>query len=198
MRTCGTGRPRKAGCGRCHVPEAMSSWSGDYPVGTRRLNDCSAIITAGLLQSDGYEAYATYVQAHEGVEWLGCWAHARRRFFEAAAERPRTAECVLRLISRLYQLENEWGEANIDAQRAALRQEHFARPLRRLRWLVTALQPRVLPKSGLGSMCLSTGALGATDRASAPQPRPPRHQLGRERDPAEQARREELALRRPS
>jgi transposase len=107
----------------------------------------------GLLQSDGYEAYAAYVQAHEGVEWLGCWAHARRRFFEAAAERPRTAERVLRLISRLYQLESEWDEAKIDAQRAALRQEHFARPLRRLHWLVSALRARVLPKSGLGQAC---------------------------------------------
>jgi transposase len=41
----------------------------------------------GLLQSDGYEAYAAYAQAHPGVEWLGCWAHAKRRLggpFDAA------------------------------------------------------------------------------------------------------------------
>lgn len=80
----------------------------------------------GLLQSDGYEAYAAYAQAHEGVEWLGCWAHARRRFFEAAAERPKTAERVLRLIARLYTLESKWDETKVGAQRAALRQEHFA------------------------------------------------------------------------
>lgn len=104
----------------------------------------------GLLQSDGYEAYAAYTQAHPGVEWLGCWAHARRRFFEAAAERPRTAAWVLRLIGQLYTLERRWDEAQVGAQRAALRQEHFARPLARLRRLVTALQQRVLPKSGLG------------------------------------------------
>lgn len=29
----------------------------------------------GLLQSDGYEAYAAYVRARPEVEWLGCWAH---------------------------------------------------------------------------------------------------------------------------
>jgi transposase len=107
----------------------------------------------GLLQSDAYEAYATYVEAHDGVEWLGCWAHARRRFFEAAAERPKTAARVLRLIGRLYQLEGAWDEAGIGTQRAALRREHFAKPLRRLRWLVSALRTRVLPKSGLGQAC---------------------------------------------
>jgi len=108
---------------------------------------------SGVLQSDGYEAYAAYARAHPQVEWAGCWAHARRRFFEAAAERPRTAERVLRLIGRLYQLEREWDEAEVGERRAGLRQEHFARPLARLRRLVTALQPRVLPKSGLGQAC---------------------------------------------
>jgi transposase len=107
----------------------------------------------GLLQSDGYEAYAAYARAHDSVEWLGCWAHARRRFFEATAERPSTVERVLRLIARLYQLESEWDEARVGEQRGALRQEQFAAPLRRLRWLASALQTRVLPKSGLGQAC---------------------------------------------
>ena len=76
----------------------------------------------GVLQSDGYEAYAAFVRTHVGVEWLGCWAHARRRFFESAGERPKTAERVLRLIAGLYQLEREWDEANVGEQRAVLRQ----------------------------------------------------------------------------
>ena len=83
------------------------------------------------------------MQAHAGVECLGCWAHARRRFFEAAAR-------ALRLIGQLYHLEGEWDEAKVGEKRAALRQAHFARPLARLRRLVTALRARVLPKSGLG------------------------------------------------
>lgn len=106
-----------------------------------------------MLQSDGFEGYPAYARAHPGVEWLGCWAHARRRFFEAADERPQTAGRALRLIARLYQLESAWDEAKVGAKRAALRQEHFATPLRRLRWLATALQARVRPKSGLGQAC---------------------------------------------
>jgi hypothetical protein len=41
----------------------------------------------------------------------------------------------------------------VGGQRAALRQEHFARPLARLHRLVSALQARVLPKTGLGQAC---------------------------------------------
>ena len=108
---------------------------------------------SGVLQSDGYEAYAAYARAHPQVEWAGCWAHARRRFFEAAPERPKTAERVLRLMGRLYQLEAAWDQTQVGDQRAVLRQEHFARPLARLRRLVTALQKRVLPRTGLGQAC---------------------------------------------
>lgn len=107
----------------------------------------------GLLQSDGYEAYPAYVRTHPGVTWLGCWAHARRKFFDAAAERPRTAARVLQLIARLYHWEAQWDEAQVGERRAALRQEHFAVPLARLQRLARALQVRVLPSSGLGRAC---------------------------------------------
>lgn len=107
----------------------------------------------GVLQSDGYEGYAAYARSHPDVEWAGCWAHTRRHFVEAAAERPRTAQRVLQLIARLYQLESEWDETKVGERRAALRQEYFALPLARLRRLTTALQARVLPKSGLGQAC---------------------------------------------
>lgn len=101
----------------------------------------------------GYEAYPSFARSHEEVVWVGCWAHARRYFFEALAERTPTVQRVLQLIGRLYQLEREWDAANVGAQCAALRQEHFARPLARLRRLVLALCARVFPKSGLGKVC---------------------------------------------
>ena len=107
----------------------------------------------GILQSDGYDAYPAYVRTHPGVVWIGCWAHARRKFFDAIGERPKTATRVLQLIAQLYQLETQWDEQDIGEKRAALRQEHFARPLARLKWLVRALQGRVLPQSGLGKAC---------------------------------------------
>jgi hypothetical protein len=53
----------------------------------------------GVLQSDGYEADAAY--ARLGFEWVGGRAHGRRPFFEADAERPKTAARVLRLWDSL-------------------------------------------------------------------------------------------------
>jgi transposase len=115
---------------------------------------------AGVLQSDGYEAYAAYARAHPEVVWVGCWAHARRKFFEAQGENPKVTRVVLKLVARLYRLEREWDEADAAAsrsrdgeERARLRQRHFARSLKWLHALALALRARVLPKSGLGQAC---------------------------------------------
>jgi hypothetical protein len=78
-------------------------------------------------------------RTHPAVAWVGCWAHARRRFFEGQADRPRVAKAALRLIGRLYQLEAEWDHATVGDARAALRQEHFALPIKRLRQPALAL-----------------------------------------------------------
>lgn len=155
---------------RCNDPDVRDGkttsgwlWALSRPGGgvvfewrlSRRHEEVERLLGAyrGVLHSDGFEGYPAYVRAHAGVEWVGCWAHARRKFFEAAAERPQTAQRVLRLIGRLYQFEAEWDQTGVGEQRAALRQEHFARPLARLRRLATALQARVLPRTGLGQAC---------------------------------------------
>ena len=62
-------------------------------------------------------------------------------------------QLVLRLIARLYQLEREWDQAQVGDKRAALRQQHFARPLRWLRRVTVGLRTQVLPKSLLGKAC---------------------------------------------
>ena len=122
---------------------------------SRRHGELTSLLEGyrGLLQSDGYEAYPAFAREREGVAWLGCWAHARRYFFEAARERPRTAERILRTVAQLYRLERQWDEQQVGAERAALRQKHFARPLYWLHRLALALRTTVLPKSGLGKAC---------------------------------------------
>jgi len=122
---------------------------------SRRHGELTSLLQdyRGILQSDGYEAYPAFARGHTGVAWVGCWAHARRKFFEAVAERPRTAERILRLIAQLYRLEREWDEAQVGERRAALRQTHFARPLYWLRRIALALRATALPKSGLGQAC---------------------------------------------
>jgi transposase len=126
---------------------------------SRRHGELTTLIEGfgGVLQSDGYEAYAAYERAHPEVAWVGCWAHARRKFIEAQAENPQAARVALKLIGRLYRLEREWDEADLAAgrhrdvaERARLRARHFERPLRWLHALALALRERARPKSGLG------------------------------------------------
>lgn len=108
----------------------------------------------GVLQSDGYAAYPDYTSAHPKVVWVGCWAHARRKFFEATAERPADATRALGLIAELYRCETQWDEEQVGDRRAVLRQEHFARPLADLKALAQELLAGpVLPRSGLGQAC---------------------------------------------
>ncbi len=122
---------------------------------SRRHGELTSLLTGfqGILQSDGYEAYPSYVRSHAGVTWVGCWAHARRYFVEAVAERPKAVQLVLRLIAQLYRLEGEWDAANVGDERAALRQRSFARPLRWLRRVAAGLRARTLPRSLLGKAC---------------------------------------------
>ena len=122
---------------------------------SRRHGELTSLLDGfkGVLQSDAYAGYRSYVRSHDGVAWVGCWAHARRRFFEAIGEKPKAVQLVLRLIGKLYQLEREWDEAQVGDARAALRQKHFARPLYWLRRVVLGLRSQVLPRSLLGKAC---------------------------------------------
>jgi len=124
---------------------------------SRRHEEAASLLQGyqGLLQSDGYEAYAAFVAAHPGVVHLGCWAHARRHFHEALEEAPVRAGFVLRLIGHLYHLEQTWDEAGVTgpALRAARRQSDFGPTLRLLKRTAQHLRAQGLPKSRLSQAC---------------------------------------------
>ena len=121
---------------------------------SRRHGELPSLLTEsyqGILQSDGYEAYAAYARNHPGVEWLMCWAHTRRKFFDAHRENPKAVRVVLKLIGRMYRLEREWDDAAIaNNERARRRQSGFARSLKWLHAIALALRSKVLPQSDLG------------------------------------------------
>ena len=126
---------------------------------TRRHGELTTLLTddyAGLLQSDGYDAYRSYVEDHPSVTWLGCWAHARRYFFEAQGDNPRIAQAAMRLIGRMYRREREWDEQKLTpAQRGVERAkpEGLARTMGSLKRLAVWARQRVRPKSPLGKAC---------------------------------------------
>ena len=82
----------------------------------------------GAIQSDGYVVYEHF-EGMEGKQLLGCWAHARRKFFEARKENEKLANEALFYIGKLYEVEHEAdaldeadGNPDYD-RRKALRQE---------------------------------------------------------------------------
>jgi transposase len=68
---------------------------------------------AGYLQSDGYSSYESAAEQDlPGVVHVGCWAHARRKFFEAMkiAAKGSLAEAALTQIKGLYTVERDLRE----------------------------------------------------------------------------------------
>ena len=157
---------------RCHDPDEKRGatsqgwlWVIGRPGGdvvfdwrlSRRHGELNALLAdyKGILQSDGYEAYPNYAENHEGVVWVGCWAHARRKFNEAQGEAPKACRVVLRLIARMYRLERQWDEAGITdgPQRAKLRKDGFRRTLCWIERIAKAQRAQARPRSLLGGAC---------------------------------------------
>ena len=57
-----------------------------------------------VLLSDGYAAYAQYA-TKTGLTHAQCWAHTRRKFFEAQDIEPAAASHALALIGKIYAVE---------------------------------------------------------------------------------------------
>jgi len=105
----------------------------------------------GILQTDGYGAYDR-VGGPKMVH-AACWAHARRKFFEAAQLNPTdaTATRIVGLIDDLFGIDAQAREQNLDhAARQALHLE-WANPLVEvIRGEVEAARDASLPSSALG------------------------------------------------
>jgi len=63
---------------------------------------------SGHLQTDGYNGYDCAVKDMPEIIQVGCFAHARRKFFEASktSKKPQSAEEGIKYIRRLYDLED--------------------------------------------------------------------------------------------
>ena len=60
----------------------------------------------GTLQCDAYVAYGSFVKNHaRKITLAGCWAHARRNFYEAREQAPQRCGWILHQIAHLYRIE---------------------------------------------------------------------------------------------
>jgi transposase len=103
----------------------------------------------GHLQVDAYSAYEGLFLSGDIIE-VACWAHARRKFFDAkTTDDPRSHE-MLGMIRGLYAVEDKVAAIEEDAAKASYRQQH-AKPLLDAieKWLKDH-KDQVLPKSPMG------------------------------------------------
>lgn len=102
----------------------------------------------GVLQADAYSGFGA-LYADGAIVEAGCWAHARRKFYDvhAATKSPLAADAIRR-IGLLYDVERDF-RGQLPSIRVAARQARSAPILRELRsWLVATLQT-VSEKSSL-------------------------------------------------
>lgn len=103
----------------------------------------------GYLHADAYAGYNPLYAA--GATHVGCWAHARRNFFEAKESDPARAHEALARIRLLYAVEAEAKDQDLQGAKLAAHRQARAGPVLQsfADWLAAEV-PRVLPKSKIG------------------------------------------------
>ncbi|MGV8916589.1 MAG: IS66 family transposase [Pseudomonas sp.] len=106
----------------------------------------------GYVMTDDYAGYNA-LAAQPGVERMGCWAHARRKFVEAQKVQPKgktgRADIALNMINKLCGIERDLKELS-DAQRHESRQQESLPLLTQLRAWLEKTQPQVTTQNALG------------------------------------------------
>lgn len=114
----------------------------------------------GFLNADAHNVYdALFRLPGQPIHEVGCWAHARRYFFDAKENDPARAHEALARIRRLYAIEEKAKEliaerrltgGDADAVVWQFRQQESLLEVAALRHWLDQQQPSVLPKSLIG------------------------------------------------
>ncbi|MDR0442188.1 MAG: IS66 family transposase [Treponema sp.] len=100
-------------------PGKTVTWYEYHP--TRAAYHAKAFLEgfSGYLQTDGYNGYDAAVKDMPGIIPVGCFAHARRKFFEAAKinKKPQSAEEGIEYIRKLYEIEDELRKEKTDQKK---------------------------------------------------------------------------------
>ena len=100
---------------------------------TRAAYNAKALLEGytGYLQTDGYAGYDAALKELSGIIHVGCFAHARRKFFEAskASKKPQSAEQGIKFIRKLYYIESEMRSQFQDEQEFVDERRKHAEPV---------------------------------------------------------------------
>jgi hypothetical protein len=103
----------------------------------------------GYLHADAYTGYdQIYLGSNNSIIEVACWAHARRKFFDARSSSPRDAHQILEWIRQLYDVEEQARSLSADARRE-IRVREATAVLDRISSRLAELKKRALPKSAL-------------------------------------------------
>ena len=147
------------GKGRCsqgylwtgHVPGVCVVFEWHASRAAKCLGSLLGAGFRGKVQCDGYSGYPAFVADKPEIELFGCWAHGRRKVFEAQEQAPRQAGWLLQQMGLLFAWEAQLREERAGpARREAIRSSHHRMVVERLHRALVRLQPRYLPKSPMG------------------------------------------------
>jgi transposase len=135
----------------CYLGDAANPYTVyDYTPSRKRDGPARWLLGyRGYLQADAYGGYDGIYHA-QGVAEVACWAHARRKFYDAQDSDEQRAAQMLALIGELYAIERESKDADA-ATRLTLRQERSLPVLVRIKaWLDTEGEV-ILPRSPMAA-----------------------------------------------
>ena len=106
----------------------------------------------GYLQADAYSGYDHFYEEPErGIDEVACWAHARRKHFDAQSSDLMRSTVMLAYIRLLYDVEREARDRKLAGEaRRALRQQKSKPILKDIHTYLVREQSHVLPKSPEG------------------------------------------------
>ncbi len=110
----------------------------------------------GYLQVDGYGGYSSLCEKEE-VTRLGCWDHARRKFFEAFKTNSgkKVGKKGIVLIDKLYKIEEDISELSVE-KKLEIRKEKSLPVLAEIKEWLEEIRHNVVPKSQAGEAVIYT------------------------------------------
>jgi transposase len=104
----------------------------------------------GYIQADAYAGYDAVFEKGYATE-VGCWSHARRKFYDAKETDPARAHEMLGLIGRLYETERQGQEEKRNPDEIKILRQECSRPvIDQIQQRLETFSIDVLPKSPMG------------------------------------------------
>ncbi len=150
----GNGQTKQGYLWVCKRPGADVSFTWATSRAARCLDHIIPADFTGTVQCDGYAAYPSFANRSEDrITLAACWAHARRKFVEAAEGAPQHAGWMLLQIQHLYRIEKQLRQSKAGPrQRQTVRASQSRMITDRIHKAITRLKlsRRHLPQSAMG------------------------------------------------